>query len=141
MIRVKRLSVIEVEYIAFNLAREILTYNEPIPEFSTRFPSVLESCLAVPFQSFSRKHFYPTFIKKSAMLFYLMTKNHPFQNGNKRIAITTLLVFLHKNSKWLDVPSVVLYKFSVMVAGSPASDKDKIVLIIEKFLKKFLVGA
>jgi len=139
MIRVKRLVIAEVEYIAFTLAREMLTFNEPIPEFSTRFPSILESCLAVPFQAFGRKHFYPTLIKKAAILFYLMIKNHPFQNGNKRIAVTTLLVFLNRNYKWITVPPVALYKFSVMIAGSPAKDKDKVVSIIEKFLRSFLV--
>jgi len=139
MIRIRGLTVIEVEYIAFSLAREMLTFNEPIPEFTTRFPNMLESCLAVPFQSFGRKHFYPTLIKKAAMLFYLMIKNHPFQNGNKRIAVTALLVFLHKNFKWLTVSPLALYKFSVFIADSPASDKDKIVPMIEKFLRAFLV--
>jgi len=36
---------------------------------------------------------YPTLVSKASFLFYLMIKNHPFQNGNKRIAITTLFTF------------------------------------------------
>lgn len=139
MIRVKKLTILQVEYIAFTLAKEQMSFNEPIPEFSTRYPSVLESCLAVPFQSFGRKHFYPSLIKKAAMLFYLMIKNHPFQNGNKRIAVTTLLVFLHINYKWLSVSPLTLYKFAVMVAGSPANQKERIVLVIGKFLKKCVI--
>jgi len=87
----KIVTVKDVEYIAFKLAREMLSFDEPIPDFSTRFPNVLESCLAVPFQSFSGKSLYPTLISKAAMLFYLLIKNHPFQNGNKRIAIEKFL--------------------------------------------------
>ena len=31
-----------------------MTYNEPIPDFETRFPNVLESCVVVPFQKFEK---------------------------------------------------------------------------------------
>jgi len=96
---IKDISIEEVEQVAFSLARERMTYNEPIPEFATRFPNILESCLAVPFQRFQRRVFYKGLIEKAAILFYLMVKNHPFQNGNKRIAITTLFTFLYKNKK------------------------------------------
>src|SRR3989338_4902995 len=95
------ITVKEVEYIAFRLAQELMSFNEPIPGFSTRFPNLLESCLAAPFQSFSGKSPYPGLLSKASVLFYLMIKNHPFQNGNKRIAMTTLLVFLHKNKRWI----------------------------------------
>ncbi|QQG42451.1 MAG: Fic family protein [Candidatus Giovannonibacteria bacterium] len=45
---------------------------------------VLESCLATPFHSFGGKSAYKGLIGKASMLFYLLVKNHPFQNGNKR---------------------------------------------------------
>ena len=135
------ISVQEVEYIAYRLAREMLTFDEPIPDFSSRFPDILESCLAVPFQSFSRKQLYPGLISKASILFYLLIKNHPFQNGNKRIAITTLFVFLYKNKKWIKVDTQELYNFAVWVAQSPAKVKDETVMAIEKFLKTYLVSA
>ena len=56
-----------------------------------------------PFQTFSAKSLYPSLAGKASMLFYLMIKNHPFLNGNKRIAIITLLMFLLRNNKWLKV--------------------------------------
>ncbi|HOT69510.1 MAG TPA: type II toxin-antitoxin system death-on-curing family toxin [Candidatus Saccharicenans sp.] len=135
------ISVQEVEYIAYRLAREMLSFDEPIPDFSSRFPDILESCLAVPFQSFSRKQLYPGLISKASILFYLLIKNHPFQNGNKRIAITTLFVFLYKNKKWIKVDTQELYNFAVWVAQSPAKVKDETVMAIEKFLKTYLVSA
>jgi hypothetical protein len=54
----KEITIAEVEYIAFRLAKELLEFDEPIPNFSTRFPNTLESCLAVPFQKFTRKDVY-----------------------------------------------------------------------------------
>jgi death-on-curing protein len=135
----KAITLKEVEYIAFRLAQEMLTFNEPIPDFSTRFPNVLESCLAAPFQSFANKSLYPSLVSKAAMLFYLLIKNHPFQNGNKRIAMTTLFVFLYRNGKWLKVDTQELYNFTVWVAQSPRTVKDETVKATEKFLKTHLV--
>lgn len=135
----KTITVKEVEYTAFRLAKEMLAFNEPIPDFSTRFPNILESCLATPFQSFSGKSLYPSFIAKASILFFLMVKNHPFQNGNKRIAMTTLFVFLHKNKKWLKVDVQELYNFTVWVASSPRRVKEETVKAIEKFLQAHII--
>jgi len=136
----KDITVKEVEYIAFRLAKEMLAFDEPIPDFSSRFPNILESCLATPFQSFAKKSLYPTLISKAAMLFYLLIKNHPFQNGNKRIAMTTLLVFLYRNGKWIRVDTQELYNFTVWVAQSPRTVKDETIKATEKFLKSHLVN-
>ncbi len=135
----KTITLKEVEYIAFKLARETLSFDEPIPDFSTRFPNVLESCLATPFQTFSGKSLYPRLVSKAGILFYLLIKNHPFQNGNKRVAMTVLFVFLYKNNKWLKVDTQELYNFTVWVASSPRTVKDETVKATEKFLKRYLV--
>jgi len=136
----KHLSLEEVKYIAFELAREILAFNEPIPDFSTRFPNRLESCLAVPFQTFDSKILYRGLVAKASMLFYLMVKNHPFQNGNKRIAMTTLFVFLYKNKKWLKVDAKELYNVTMWVAQSPPRFKTETVKAIEKFLETYIMS-
>ena len=134
------ITVKEVEYIAFRMAKENLSFNEPILAFSTRFPNVLESCLATPFQSFSGKYFYPTFIAKASILFYLMIKNRPFQNGNKRIAMTTLLFFFHKNKKWIRVNIQEFYNFTMWVTRSPRIAKEETIKVIEKFFKKYIIN-
>ena len=136
----KNLSVKEVETIAFRLAQEHLTFNEPIPDFSSRFPNILESCLAVPFQKFSNQELYPSLVLKASILFYLMIKNHPFQNGNKRIAITTLLVFLAKNKKWLAFEDKqTLYSFTLWVAKSKPKEKDYVLLAIKSLISENLI--
>ena len=135
----ERLSVAEVRHIAFTLARSHLTYDEPIPDFDTRRPNILEGCLAIPFQKINKKPAYQGLIQKAAVLFYLMIKNHPFQNGNKRIAMTTLFVFLSENGKWLKVENEKLYKFAVRVAESNSKRKTQTINSIESFLENHLV--
>lgn len=136
---IKILNIVDVEFIAFRLAREFMTFDEPIPDFTSRFPNILESCLLVPFQKFEKKFLYGGLIGKAAALFYLMIKNHPFQNGNKRIAITTLLVFLYKNKKWIKADNKELYNFAIWVAESPAELKAETIRAVEHFLKTHLV--
>jgi death-on-curing protein len=138
---VKIITIADVEYLAFRLAKEHLSFDEPIPDFSTRFPNVLESCVLTPFQRFSGKALYPTLIGKAGILFYLMIKNHPFQNGNKRIAITTLLTFLYDNGKWLRADTQEFFNFTVWVAQSPPEFKEQVVAAIEKFIRDHLADA
>jgi len=134
-----KITINEVEYLAFELAAKLLKYDEPIPDFDSRFPGILESCLAVPFQTFDRKNLYHGLIEKTAILFYLLIKNHPFQNGNKRIATTTLFNFLYLNKKWLRVDNVELYNFAKWIAESNPRPKEETVKAIEKFIKTYLV--
>ncbi|MEK7553521.1 MAG: type II toxin-antitoxin system death-on-curing family toxin [Patescibacteria group bacterium] len=138
--KIKILTISEVEYAAYYLAKKFMEWNEPIPDFSTRFLNILESCLAIPFSAFSGKNVYQGINGKAAMLFYLMIKNHPFQNGNKRIAITTLMYFLFKNRKWLKVDNQELYNFAKWVAESNSKLKNETVKAIEKFIKTYMVN-
>lgn len=137
----KILTIKEVEFTAFRLARAILSFNEPIPDFSSRYPNRLESCLAAPFQTFDKKNLYKGLVERAAVLFYLMVKSHPFLNGNKRIAVTTLMTFLYLNKKWLAVDARELYNFSVWVASSPTQAKEHVVQAIKQFISDSIVKA
>jgi len=133
---IKRIKLADVEYIAFQLAKKFLDWGEPIPDFNTRLPDKLESCIETPFQTFDRKSLYKGLIGKAAILFYLMNKNHPFQNGNKRIAVTTLLFFLIENGEWLSVSNNDIYEFARFVAGSKPEEREKTMLSITSFIEK-----
>ena len=127
------LSIAEIEYAAHRLARETMEWNEPIPDFSSRFPNILESCLMTPFQKFGGKFLYKGMTARAATLFYLMIKNHPFKNGNKRIATTSLIVFLFINNYWLEVGQNFLYDLALAVAQSEGKRMDEVKkLIIDK---------
>lgn len=136
----KIITVSDVEYLAHRLAKEHLSFNEPIPDFSTRYPNILESCILTPFQRFGGKSLYPSLVSKAGILFYLMIKNHPFQNGNKRLAITTLLTFLFENKKWLRADTQELYNFTVWVAQSPPQAKEQVVEAVQNFVKRHLAN-
>jgi death-on-curing protein len=108
---------------------------DPIPPFSTRPKGKLESCLAVPRQTFDGVLLYPTLLDQAAILFYLLNKNHAFINGNKRIALTSLLVFLYLNNHWLEVDDLdELYRFSVKVAASLPQDRRSELHNIKHFI-------
>lgn len=135
----KIITISEVENIAHRLAKRTMNWNEPIPDFNTRYPGKLESCLASAFQTYDKKDLYPSLADKSAIIFYQMVKNHPFFNGNKRIAVATLLTFLFLNKKWLSVSNDQLYQLAIWVAESQAQLKDGVVLAIKDFVRKNLV--
>jgi death-on-curing protein len=136
---IRRLTVPEVQLVSYRLAKELLEFNEPIPTFESRFPDRLESCIAAPFQTFGGKPLYPGLVGKASMLFYLLIKNHPFENGNKRIAIATLFFFLARNGKWIEVDPFSLYEFAKSVAESNPKSKKQTITKIRNFLKSNLV--
>ncbi|NQT49203.1 type II toxin-antitoxin system death-on-curing family toxin [Candidatus Kuenenbacteria bacterium] len=135
---IKRITILDVEYTAHRLAKETMSWAEPIPDFGTRYNNVLERCIDQPFQVFSGKQLYPGLIRKASILFYLMIKNHPFQNGNKRIAIATLFYFLYTNKRWVKVDNQELYNFARWVAESNPKLKKATVDAIEAFLNEYI---
>lgn len=134
-----RLTLLDVQKVAFELACEELAVDEPIPPFETRFPGRLEACLEIPPQTFGGYSPYKTLAYKAAFLFYLLIKDHPFRNGNKRIALTSLLVFLFLNERWLETSWQDLYRLAKNVAESQANAKDLIVMGVSGFIDKRLV--
>ena len=134
----KSLNIEEIKYLSHRLAVDTMSWDEPIPEFETRYPHVLESCIATPFQKFVRRNLYLGMAGKGAALFYLLIKNHPFQNRNKRLAVTSLLVFLYKNNKWLETDGKELYNLAVWVAQSPPLAKDQVLIVVGNFIRKYL---
>ena len=58
---------------------------------------LLESAVFGCSQTFGGEDLYPTVIEKAARMAYAICKNHPFVDGNKRVAVTALLVILRMN--------------------------------------------
>lgn len=131
----KWLTTEDFEQLCFNITRELMSYQEPIPDYTTRENSLLDSALSSPRQTFGNKLLYPTLPKQAAILFYSLIKNHPFKNGNKRIAVMALVVFLYLNNKWISVHPVELYQIACKVSNSSASAKSSQLITIEKFIE------
>lgn len=138
--RIRQLDIVDAEYIAHRYAVERLNFeDEPMPAFDTRDPGKLESCLEEPFQTFGGKPLHRTFHERAAVLFYLVTKNHCFANGNKRMAVTLTTVFFFINKRWLKVPAYDLYKIAYDVAESDPKNKDVMQKALIKFFKQHII--
>lgn len=136
--RIKRPSIEEIRYLAHELAQKHFEWGEPIPDFRTRFPKILEQCVFAPFQTFEGQ-LYKGMVSKAAIFFYVMIKNHPFQNGNKRVAVASLLLLLYLNKKWINMSPQELYNLARWVASSDPDVNELTVLAIEKKIKKSIV--
>lgn len=136
----RQLTLADAEFIAHRLVVELMNYeDEPMPPFDTRSPGVLESCLAEPFQTFDAKPLHRTFVRKAAVLFYLVTKNHGFENGNKRMAVALTGAFFFLNKRWIDVSPMALYEIACEVAKSDPKDKADWQRSLEIFFKQHTV--
>lgn len=62
-----------------------------------RDEGLLDSALNAPFQTFDGAYLYPSLEQKAARLCHSLIGNHPFVDGNKRIGIMVMLVFLEIN--------------------------------------------
>lgn len=133
------LSPEDVRDICFSLAQEFLTFDEPIPSFETRFPQKLESILAIPKQGTMEGLLYSTFTEQTSVLFYSLVKGHPFLNGNKRIAVVSLLTFLYFNNFWLETDWKTLYGLTIFVVNSDPKDRDKVLKVLNQFIKDSLI--
>jgi death on curing protein len=134
------LSLREAEFVAHALATELMDYvGEPIPPFNTRSPGRLESCLAEPFQTFGGQNLHPTFVRKAAVLFYLCIKNHPFENGNKRMAVVLTTVFCYVNKRWLTIDNKALYDIACLIAESKPAEKDEMIAALEVGFKNTIM--
>lgn len=129
----------DFQFLCFDFAREQMTFDEPIPDYSTRDNALLESALGTPMQTFDGKLLYPFLIEQASVLFYSLIKNHPFRNGNKRIAVMSLLVFLALNAKWLSISPMNLYRLAKKVASTNPQDREKSITLIEQNIKTYLI--
>ena len=78
--------------------------------------SLLESALAQPRQTFQGRHLYRTIFDKAATLFHSLIKNHPLLDGNKRLALASVAVFLDLNGYLFYVTKDEVVAFSLAVA-------------------------
>lgn len=93
------------------------------------------------YQSFGGKELYESLEEKAANLLYLVTKNHSFLDGNKRIAATMFLYFLHKNDAlYADgrkrIDDYTLVALTIMIASSRPEEKEMMVSVIMNCLKR-----
>lgn len=87
-----------------------------------RDEGLLDSALSAPFQSFDSTDVYPSLQQKAARLCFGLVKNHPFVDGNKRIGVHVMLVFLALNGVELSYTQTELSDIILQVAASEKDD-------------------
>ena len=111
------------------------------PLFGNEKDGSFKSALGAVYQSFDGKDLYPSSQEKAANLLYLVTKNHGFSDGNKRIAAGLFLYFLKRNKLLLRkdgtkrIADHTLVALTVMIAESRPQEKELMVNIVMTFLK------
>ena len=94
------------------------------------------------YQTFDGEELYPSVEEKAAMLLYLVTKNHSFIDGNKRIAATLFLWFLNKNHILYHpdgtkrIADSTLVALTLMIAESRTEEKDVMVKVVVNLINK-----
>ena len=76
----------------------------------------LDSAINTPFQTFAREDLYPGKKRKAAALCFGLIQNHPFVDGNKRIGVHILDVFLQINGIKLSYLDEDLVRLGLSVA-------------------------
>lgn len=79
---------------------------------------MLEAALAQPESSFADTYLHPDIYSMAAAYLYHIAMNHPFVDGNKRVATVSSLVFLELNDYELEVDEDLLEKTVFRVASS-----------------------
>jgi death-on-curing protein len=78
----------------------------------------LEAALAAPDVSMFGEDLYPTLVDKASALFYGLVRSHGFTDGNKRVALVALLMFLERHGARLAADQEELYEWTMAAATS-----------------------
>ncbi len=101
-----------------------------------------KSSIGQIYQTFDGKDLYPSVEEKAAMLLYLVTKNHSFSDGNKRIAATLFLWFLNNNKILYRedgtkrIADNTLVALTLMIAESRTEEKDTMVKVVVNLINQ-----
>lgn len=102
-------------------------------------PGKLDGILAAIYQSAFGSEAYPTLEEKAANLLYFLVKDHPFNDGCKRIAAALFLYFLNQNNalykdKQKIISDSALAAITLMIAESRPEEKDIMIQVVINFL-------
>lgn len=117
-----------------------LKFNSDSNLFALERDEGLKEVIGTIYQSFDGKDLYPTIEEKAANFLYLITKNHTFIDGNKRIAATLFIYFLefynilyNENGQIIDNNTLVA--ITLLIAQSNPKEKDILIDLVMNFLK------
>jgi len=131
---------VELTYEECRAFVDSMKYSGSSALFGNEKDGSFKSALGAVYQSFGGHDLYPSPQEKAANLLYLVTKNHGFSDGNKRIAAGLFLYFLQRNRLLLRkdgskrIADHTLVALTVMIAESKPAEKEMMVNLVMTFL-------
>ena len=124
----------EIDILRQKFGGSVLFGNEKDDSFKSSIGQI--------YQTFDGTELYPSVEEKAAMLLYLVTKNHSFSDGNKRIAATLFLWFMNNNAILYRpdgtkrIADNTLVALTLMIAESKTEEKDIMVKVVVNLINQ-----
>ena len=124
----------EIDVLRQKFGGSVLFGNEKDESFKSSIGQI--------YQPFDGTELYPSVEEKAAMLLYLVTKNHSFSDGNKRIAATLFLWFMNNNAILYRpdgtkrIADNTLVALTLMIAESKTEEKDIMVKVVVNLINQ-----
>ena len=124
----------EIDVLRQKFGGSVLFGNEKDDSFKSSIGQI--------YQTFDGTELYPSVEEKAAMLLYLVTKNHSFSDGNKRIAATLFLWFMNNNAILYHpdgtkrIADNTLVALTLMIAESKTEEKDIMVKVVVNLINQ-----
>ena len=124
----------EIDMLRQKFGGSVLFGNEKDESFKSSIGQI--------YQTFDGMELYPSVEEKAAMLLYLVTKNHSFSDGNKRIAATLFLWFMNNNAILYRpdgtkrIADNTLVALTLMIAESKTEEKDIMVKVVVNLINQ-----
>lgn len=132
--------------LSYDECREIISsmkFSSSSDVFGTeKTEGALKGILGSVYQSVFGEDVYPTVEEKAATLLYFLVKDHPFNDGCKRIGATLFLAFLQKNRMLFSVSGKMvisngaLVAITLMIAESRPEEKDIMVTLVMNLIER-----
>lgn len=122
------------------LQKELVAKNEASDLFGQERDGSFEGIIKGLYQTFGKRELYPTIEDKASHLLYLVIKDHPFSDGNKRIGAFSFVYFLDKSDYLYrqngerKINNNALVALALLIAESDPKEKDVMIRIIKNLL-------
>ncbi len=127
-------------HIVQSIKKELIAKNEASDLFGDKRDGSFEGIIKGLYQTFDKKELYPTIDDKASHLLYLTIKDHPFSDGNKRIASFLFVYFLdktnylYKKSSEKKINDNTLTALALLIAESNPKEKEIMIKVIKNLL-------
>ena len=126
----------DTKRVIHEIKKELINKNEATELFGRKINNNFKAIIGNIYQTFNDEELYPSLEEKAAQLLYFIIKDHPFVDGNKRIASCLFIYFLDKNNYLLkpnnerNINDNTLTALTLLIAISDPKDKDILIKII-----------